>query len=288
MRRLGVIVTTLLATTTLGVGCLEIPRAPVIVETPRAPQSRPPVPTPTVGPEESVASEWKELEPGLNRLEFTTTSTATKIILFRFASDRFVWRFEHATPSKSIAAWQKSLELPTAVANGVYFREDDLPAGLLETKDDGIVGPYRFDDDKSGLIVLNGGPLLIDRSKKGDDREHVPNSVPDMAQSYPFLVLSGRAAVTSDSGLTARRTFIATDVHGNDYLGIVPFGGITLYQLSHALADPQLGLNRALNLDGGPSSGIAIHSGSGLEVENSFTAVPNVVVVTRRAMSDER
>lgn len=219
---------------------------------------------------------WLQLEAGLSKTTLRPTSTESTVDVYRFDQNQFAWRFEHTTSARSVASWQKDLNQPLAVANGVYFNEDYAPTGFLIT-DGKRISNRAFDPERSGLIILDPPVQLIDPRT-----ERASEPLQNAAQSYPWLVRDGRATVTSDSGLSARRTFIATDVNGDIYLGIVPLGDMSLYQLSSLLAESSLGLDQALNLDGGPSSGIAISSQAGNEIENSFTAVPNVIVVTKK------
>ncbi len=213
---------------------------------------------------------------GIDRITVNATTTQEQLILYRFAAGRFDWSVEHASTSRTVASWFEHLNKPVAVANGVYFNEDGMPSGLLI--DDGIpVGSRRFDDDKSGLITLGGQPSIINTQN-----EYAPALLPEAAQSFPLLLIDGKAQVKVDTEKKARRTFFATDIRGNAYLGMAPLGSLSLYELSNLLAKSGLDLDRAINLDGGPSTGIAVQTENGLQLENSMSEIPNVIIVRRK------
>ena len=213
---------------------------------------------------------------GIDRITVNATTTQEQLILYRFAAGRFDWSVEHASTSRTVAGWFEHVHEPVAVANGVYFNEDGLPSGLLV--DDGLrIGNRRFDDDKSGLITLGSAPAIINTQT-----EFAPTLVSEAAQSFPLLLVDGKPQVKTDTEKKARRTFFATDIRGNTYLGMAPLGSLSLYELSNLLARSGLELDRAINLDGGPSTGIAVETDGGLQLENSLSAVPNAIIVRRK------
>jgi hypothetical protein len=73
-----------------------------------------------------------------------------------------------------------------------------------------------------------------------------------------MLLLPGRQPTYPvDTGETARRTVIALDQQGYVVILLIDLPIFTLHGLSLWLAESDLGLDSALNLDGGRSSGLA-------------------------------
>jgi uncharacterized protein YigE (DUF2233 family) len=78
-------------------------------------------------------------------------------------------------------------------------------------------------------------------------------------QSFPLLVKPGGELgfpLSADNGARARRSVIAKDRVGRILLMVAPRGYFTLHELSAWLTASDLDLDIALNLDGGPSSGL--------------------------------
>ena len=94
-----------------------------------------------------------------------------------------------------------------------------------------------------------------------------------------MLVLAGAAQVKSDSTDTAQRTVVAVAADGLVYFIVSEYGGLTLTELSAALAsltDPNI--TAALNFDGGTSTGLAIDGATVSYLDDSLI-VPSVVAV---------
>ncbi|NBS41933.1 hypothetical protein EBS80_04745, partial [bacterium] len=106
----------------------------------------------------------------------------------------------------------------------------------------------------------------------GDER------VDEMLLSFPTLIADGKPLVESDSGQRARRTAVAEDADMVDYVIVTEKGTLTLYELSHWLAQQPEKFVIAGNLDGGPSTGISIENGDDA-VDVLSAVVPNVVAV---------
>ena len=80
-------------------------------------------------------------------------------------------------------------------------------------------------------------------------------------QSFPLLVKPGGVPgfpAEREDNIPARRTVIAQDRSGRFILFVSDSTQFTLHQLSQYLVDSDLDLDIALNLDGGPSSGMYI------------------------------
>ena len=100
-----------------------------------------------------------------------------------------------------------------------------------------------------GVILAN---LPIDIVVPGVSKTLMMASVP---LAIPLLLFSTNFPAWMR---LARRTVIAQDTDGRILLLVAPEGNLTLHQLSAFLTDSDMNLDIAINLDGGPSSGILL------------------------------
>ena len=180
----------------------------------------------------------------------------------------------HELPPAHVSEWFDHVTSAVMMTNGVYFHEDLFPSGLF-IHGGKRIGARQFDADKSGVLSFTPKPEIL-RSVLSNEQIKVWQ---EAAQSFPFLIEDGAIAVATDTGRIARRTFIGLDRDGNVYMGIVPFAGLSLYELARALSRLPIPWDSVLNLDGGPSSGLFVRSGDGVEGLDSFVPVPNVIAV---------
>lgn len=139
-----------------------------------------------------------------------------------------------------------------AGTNGGYFDPDYAPVGLL-VSDGRVVAPLRKARLLSGVLSVVDGRVQIQRVA-----EFSMKTKPSAArQCGPFLVERGRPIAGLNDSAAARRTFALTS--GSDRAAIGFCAHITLAQLAALLATPgvlkEATVERALNLDGGSSSG---------------------------------
>jgi uncharacterized protein YigE (DUF2233 family) len=100
-------------------------------------------------------------------------------------------------------------------------------------------------------------------------------------QSFPMLVVDGqRVEGMTDNGERNRRSFVALDQNGQLLLGMTQMAQWTLTDLADFLASsPHLNVWRALNLDGGASSGLWMSGAFGDVSMNSIEPLPAVLAV---------
>ncbi len=139
-----------------------------------------------------------------------------------------------------------------AGVNGGYFDPENAPVGLL-VSDGRLIAPLRKARLLSGVMSVVDGRVRIQRPA-----EYSPKSKPSAArQCGPFLVNAAQPIVGLNNTRFARRTFVATG--GGQQAAIGYCSSVTLAQLGALLATPglapELKVQRALNLDGGSSSG---------------------------------
>lgn len=165
----------------------------------------------------------------------------------------------------------------TIIINGGYFNEDFIPSGYLVV-DKKRIGEKKFDEDKSALLVIDKGVASIRDLK---EKPFTKNETFDFAlQSYPFLIRKGNGMVKIDSQKLARRSAIGIDAKKNVYLIIAESPDLSLYQFMNALVSSSIKFEDVMNLDGGPSSGIAINFGEYRKVINSQFPISNILEFT--------
>jgi uncharacterized protein YigE (DUF2233 family) len=165
-----------------------------------------------------------------------------------------------------------------AGTNGAFFSPQFDPLGL-----------YVVDGKRSGSWTrssLLGGVILVRKGKLQilwrDEYTEAPGTT-QLVQTGPRLVNAGKAITGLDSKASRPRTFVATDGKGGWCLGIARY--CSLAQLAEMLATPSLlpmlpTVSRAINLDGGRSTGLWAQLPSGSEFyESPMVAVRNYVAV---------
>jgi uncharacterized protein YigE (DUF2233 family) len=186
---------------------------------------------------------------------------------------------EYDPAANYISRWQGSGE--EIIINGGYFNEDYSPSGFL-VKNGVRVGNKMFDQDKSGLVsIAQGGisirDLAVNPIKKNETFEFA-------LQSYPFLIKNGKPALTEDSGKTAKRTILALDAQDNVYI-IVLLTDVSLYEAMNTLIDLKIPLTQALNLDGGPSTGIYKNWSGESYWHEGYNKIPSIIRFKKKTSS---
>lgn len=173
-------------------------------------------------------------------------------------------------------------EKALAVCNGGYFDPGKLTPAGLEIADGSRSGKF----DPWGWV----GALSVEKDKAALVWQEEFRDSPDITQFIqcsPWLVSEGRV-VPLPPGDDPRnlRTFILTDGEGRWAIGIC--NRIGLLELARLLITPgivtELKVKRALNFDGGPSTGLWCRHADGRELEEKpGWAVRNAIVVVPRA-----
>jgi hypothetical protein len=141
-----------------------------------------------------------------------------------------------------------------AVVNGGYFEADFRPSNWLRSG--GVDLAPKVHNGKGGVLALAPGKLYVG-PLAGLGFE------PELAlQSFPLVVESeGKRGIHTDDGRRAARTLVCLS-DGRLHLIVIaaPRGdGPTLFETAELLRKPRpegFGCRVALNLDGGPSSGV--------------------------------
>jgi Predicted periplasmic protein len=163
-----------------------------------------------------------------------------------------------------------------AAVNGGYFHPNWKPVGLEIADGEKINGFERAKLLSGVFVVSNGKPRLL-RSA-----EYKPSKADtDALQAGPFLVDDGRPTAGLNTERLARRTVVATD--GKNRWAILYLTHVSLADAGAILASrevfPDFPIERALNLDGGSSSGLWVATGGSPYYLREVGTVRNYLVV---------
>ena len=185
-----------------------------------------------------------------------------------------------AWPLDEIGHAKKAL----AVCNGGYFNPggDFGPVGLEIAEGTRSNKPV-VDQWFGGLMIKQGKASLV----WSNEFQDAPD-ISEFVQCSPWLVSEGRVWPVppgKEPEPRNHRTFIMTDAAGRWAIGTAK--RIGLLELAHILVTPgiitEMKVNRALNLDGGPSTGLWCRSESGaVQFEKPGWAVRNAIVIVPR------
>jgi exopolysaccharide biosynthesis protein len=187
--------------------------------------------------------------------------------------------YEAQSP-RDLKSWQAETGA-LIVLNGGYFREEAgklIPTGLIVVE--GQAQGQSYDSFAGMLAVTAEGPEL----RWLEQTPYNPQE-PLLAglQSFPLLVKPGGELgfpAEYEDHQRARRTVIGQDRAGRLLFLVADRGYFSLHQLSLYLTDSDLALDIALNLDGGPSSGLLLAEPA--EGVPAFSVLPLVITVQPR------
>jgi len=246
-------------------------------------------PTPTLLPTLEVTPSaldtgWNLIQSGLEKRAINIYSNQNQLAesMYILRLDQNLFRLDIAyneTP-KDLKNWQSETKA-IVVVNGGYFRiENDkyIPNGLTIAGGKTLGNSY---DVFAGMLVINEtGAELRWLANKPYDLNEEPLAA---LQSFPVLVKPvGKIGFPEqyEDGVQARRTVIGQDTNGRILFIVASKGYFTLHQLSVYLTKSDLNLDIAINLDGGPSSGILVANSQ--EIILAQTPLPLVILAYAR------
>jgi hypothetical protein len=201
------------------------------------------------------------LQPGLERRTLEVTKDGQHLdtlYILRLEPTYFRFGVAYDPQGLTLEDWQAQTGA-LIVVNGGYFRLEEeiyFPNGLTIIA--GVPMGSSYGDFGGMFAVTEVGPELRWPAQQPYD----PNEGLQAAlQSFPILVKPGGKLgfpAEYEDNITARRTIIAQDLAGRVLLMVAPQGNLTLHQISAFLTGGDLDLDIAINLDGGPSSGILL------------------------------
>lgn len=185
----------------------------------------------------------------------------------------------HETP-QSVEDWQRETGALMVVNGGFYRIEEEryIPNGLTVINGQAFGSSY---DGFGGMLAIGDGwaalRWLVQEPYDAGERLRAG------LQSFPMLVKPGGELgfpAEFEDNVAARRTVIAQDTNGRILFIVAPRGDFTLHRLSVSLTESDLNLDIAINLDGGPSTGIM--AAQPREIIPSQTLLPIVILVHAR------
>ncbi|MFA6018081.1 MAG: phosphodiester glycosidase family protein [Patescibacteria group bacterium] len=197
--------------------------------------------------------------------------------------DAIKWDFANAPSSpRSVHEWRNVLSADVVI-NGSYFNEVNQPTGYYSidgnanmvcpmfSSDYDTAFGYTFavwiDNDQLEFGYASDVPFLCGG----------PESLPVTAfVSFPTLIYNNASMIETNSGLKARRTFLAETVEGQKEIIVTESGEVTLFDAAQWFLDQHEEYSVVGNLDGGPSTGLSIAQDR-WSVEVPSSAVPNVI-----------
>ena len=162
-----------------------------------------------------------------------------------------------------------------------YFTPENVTTGLLIS--DGQTWGNLY-GDFAGLFAVTAQEHVSVRWLKNrpyDAAEPLSQAV----MSFPVLIKPGGVMgfpADADEGTPARRSAICQDLDGRILILVAPRGYLSLHELARSLAKSDLGLDVALNLDGGFSTGLWLTAGERSVEIDSRVPVPSVISVEIR------
>jgi SAM-dependent methyltransferase len=262
----------------------QLPIAPTATPTPTATLT--PTSTPTVLPtlETIPDTGWYWVRPGLERRSIKLYNDQDQqveaLYLLRLDPNLFQLDVAFHETARTLETWQTETGA-LIVVNGGYFRIENnrhFPNGLTIVNGETFGSSY---DPFAGMLAISDSKVEL---RWLADQPYDPYEPLRAAlQSFPVLVKPGGVlgfAAQHEDNLKARRTVIGQDRQGRILFMVAPRGYFTLHQLSLYLTGSDLQLHIALNLDGGPSSGILLADPQ--EIIPSLSLLPFVILVYPR------
>lgn len=164
-----------------------------------------------------------------------------------------------------------------AGVNGGFFTSQFEPLGLVISQGR-RAGAWQRSSLLGGVVLVKKGRLMLLWRDEFQDSA----GISELLQAGPRLVNHGTAITGLETGRRRPRTFIATNGAGRWLVGLAQ--STTLAGLAQILATPELipgfEVDRALNFDGGKSSGLWLRTAGGEpRYEEEISTVRNFVAI---------
>ena len=230
-------------------------------------------PQPTANPDTG----WELLRPGLERraINLGLAENGSRESLYILRIDPALFRFDvgyHPGQPQSLQQWQTETGA-LIVVNGGFFTAENIATGAIVVNDHSSGTSYR---DFGGMLAITAeGPSL--RWLPQEPFSPTEGLLAGL-QSFPMLVLpGGQPGYPDEDGNRDRRTVIAQDGNGRMLLVLAIRGAFSLHRMSRFLVESDLNIDRALNLDGGTSTGLLLSEPA--EGIAAFNLLPIVITV---------
>jgi hypothetical protein len=178
---------------------------------------------------------------------------------------------------RTISRWAADFGASIAV-NAGYFDDLGRPVALLVSDEVATGASYV---DQGGMFAVTADERIVLSALSIEPYDGEP--LQQALQGWPLLVRErGVAAYDSEDGRRSRRTAIGVDETGRVLLLISPAADFSLAEWSQYLAAADLQLVRAVNLDGGSSTGLALRNEHAEAAVEAFVALPFALLITSR------
>lgn len=235
----------------------------------------PPTPTSALSPTDTPPGAWRTVAGGLELRSYPVSDQPFgSLLIARIDPQSAVFRV-HYRPGEPLTLTQWRAQLPDAalIVNANFFDPEHRALGLLVA--DGVAHGVSYVQRGGTFAVEFGAPRIAPH----DGAPFSPQGVEQAVQGFPVLVRDRTAAYTVTAGdRVTRRTVIALDDAGRVLVIVTPGLGIRLAELAAALAESDLAIVSALNLDGGGSTLLGVDDITLI----SRDAVPAVLAVYPR------
>jgi uncharacterized protein YigE (DUF2233 family) len=225
-------------------------------------------------------SGWQVIAPGVEYRELSIKqgdrSDRLRIARVDPAQARFRVLYNPDRPQR-VSEWLTESKALLAV-NGNFFDPQNRALSLVVQDGRASGSPY---EGFGGMFAVAGDDVRVRWNVK---EPYSGEPLTYAMQNFPMLVLPGGTPnmEIDDNGRVAPRTAVAQDRSGRIVFVVSPIPVFTLTEFGQWLATSDLDLDAALNLDGGTSSGLVLHSGKRTLGSDSWVGVPNVIVVEGR------
>ena len=223
-------------------------------------------------------SGWHTIASGLDWREVTPENDGLgQLKILRIDPQKYSFRVVYSPGEPlSLAQWRAQEPNVIAIVNANFFDPAHFALGLVIS--DGVSYGSAYLERGGTFLVMNGKPAV--RGNRAMPYR-VEEAAVQAVQGFPILVENGKQAYFGQPNQQrTRRTAIAEDAEGNILLISAPFLGPTLGDLSAYLAESDLNIESAFNLDGGGSAMMAVYDID--YFQPSLDAVPAILVVYKR------
>jgi len=232
-------------------------------------------------PAELGVTQWQQVDAAmeLGKLRLAAGTSSAEVTVVRLDPNAYQIDILYDVDNAgTVGEWFEALD-PLLVVNGGYFDQRGRATALVI-----------FDGVKRGESYQGfGGMISTDVEGRFELRSlqqqpYDPNEQLRQAmQSAPMLIQpGGEVAQFEEDGRRSWRTVVARDTSGRILLLVSNAPAFTLSELAQALKNSDLGLDAALNLDGGRSTGLYLHTDAADVRINSLDRIPLVLAVQRQ------
>lgn len=233
--------------------------------------------TPTI-----ATNVWNTAAPGVETRQETWKSPANGasdlVTIVRFDLHHVALSVAYQPDQPlSMQEWMQK-EHPTALINGGYFDGLDHATALVISNSQTFGTTYQ---NFGGMLAVDGQGNVQLRSLHEQPYDPSENLV-QATQCSPMLLLNGQRTPFSADKKMSPRSVVALDKQGRLLFIASPGGAFTLDDLADLLAQSDLSLVTALNLDGGSSTGLYVNAGSQSVAIDAYVNLPLVIVVKEK------